>query len=379
MNITFRREDLEFGVRTVSHALGGRTAMPILSGIKLTTLGQEIEFSATDLERAIRCRVPAQVETRGSAVLPGQLLAQLVGRLPAVTEAQLEAVDAQVRLRCGPATFELPLLPAEDYPQLPEPVSDPLGQIPTEQFLRALAQTAFAALKASETTRLALTGVDIVLKEGAAKFAATNGYRLAIKRVPVLNLPERYEGSLLVDAGILADVHRVLSGLPVETTTLYVETGQVHFQVGSVTFSCRLIQEQFPDFERVIPKDNQIGLFLPREEFLETLRRMELFAAAESGAVTLRATAQSTSLEVSAASRERGKSLEPVELTRPPARGIEIAFKAEYLIDALRRMESDQVALWLSAPERAGLLEPAGNIAQADEGFLYVCMPVRLL
>ncbi|MGQ9699719.1 MAG: DNA polymerase III subunit beta [Candidatus Bipolaricaulaceae bacterium] len=379
MNITFRREDLEFGVRTVSHALGGRTAMPILSGIKLTTLGQEIEFSATDLERAIRCRVPAQVETRGSTVLPGQLLAQLVGRLPAVTEVQLEAMDAQVRLRCGPATFELPLMPVEDYPQLPEPVSDPLGQIPTHQFLQALAQTAFAALKASETTRLALTGVDIVFKEGAAKFAATNGYRLAIKRVPVLNLPERYEGSLLVDAGILADVHRVLSGLPVENTTLYVETGHVHFQAGPVTFSCRLIQEQFPDFERVVPKDNQIGLFLPREEFLETLRRMELFAAEESGAVTLRATAQSTSLEVSAASRERGKSLEKVELTRPPARGIEIAFKAEYLIDALRRMESDQVALWLSAPERAGLLEPAGNLAQADEGFLYVCMPVRLL
>lgn len=379
MNITFRREDLEFGVRIVSHALGGRTAMPILSGIKLTTLGQETEFSATDLERAIRCRVPAQVETRGSAVLPGQLLAQLVGRLPAVTDVQLEAMDAQVRLRCGPATFELPLMPVEDYPQLPEPVSDPLGQIPTHQFLQALAQTAFAALKASETTRLALTGVDIVFKEGAAKFAATNGYRLAIKRVSVVNLPERYEGSLLVDAGIMADVHRVLSSLPVESTTLYVETGHVHFQAGPVTFSCRLIQEQFPDFERVVPKDNQIGLFLPREEFLETLRRMELFAAEESGAVTLRATAQSTSLEVSAASRERGKSLERVELTRPPAGGIEIAFKAEYLIDALRRMESDQVALWLSAPERAGLLEPAGNIAQADEGFLYVCMPVRLL
>ncbi len=379
MNVTLRREDLEFGVRTVSHALGGRTAMPILSGIKLIPFGQEMEFAATDLERAIRCRVPAQVETRGSAVLPGQLLAQLVGRLPAVAEVQLQVLDAQVRLRSGPATFELPLLSAEDYPALPEPVSDPVGQIPSAQLLQAIAQTAFAALKASETTRLALTGVDIVLKDGGAKFAATNGYRLAIKRVPILGLPERYEGSLLVDAGIMTDVHRVLSGLSVENAVVYVETGQVHFQAGPVTFSCRLIQEQFPDFERVIPKDNQIGLFLPREDFLETLRRTELFAAEESGAVTLRAAAQSTALEVSAASRERGKSQEVVELVRAPARGIEIAFKAEYLIDALRRMESDQVALWLSAPERAGLLEPAGDISPADEGFLYVCMPVRLL
>ncbi len=379
MNVTLRREDLEFGVRTVSHALGGRTAMPILGGIKLSTVGNEVEFAATDLERAIRCRVPAQVETRGTVVLPGQLLSQLVGRLPAVPEVHLTSVDAQVRLLCGSATFELPVLSAEDFPQLPEPVSDPLGRISTTQLLQAITQTAFASLKASETTRLALTGVDIVLRDGEAKFAATNGYRLAIKRIPVLNLPERYEGAFLVDAGILTDLHRVLSGFALENTALYGEPGQLHFQAGPVTFSCRLIQEQFPDFERVVPKDNPIGLFLPREEFLETLRRTELFAAEESGAVTLRATAQSTTLEVSAASREHGKSLEAVELVRPPARGIEIAFKAEYLIDALRRMESDQIALWLSAPERAGLLEPAGNISQADEGFLYVCMPVRLL
>lgn len=379
MNVTLRREDLEFGVRTVSHALGGRTAMPILSGIKITALGDGLEFAATDLAKAIRCRVPAQVRARGTTVLPGQVLSQLVGRLPAVPEVELESLDAQTRLRCGSSTFELPVLAVDEYPQLPEPTTDPLGRIALSQLLQAIHQTAFAALKASETTRLALTGVDIVFKEGGAKFAATNGYRLAIKRVPVLDLPDRYEGAFLVDAGILSDLHRVLSGLPEDYVSVYAEAGQIHFQAGPVLFSARLIQEQFPDFERVIPKDNPIGLFLPREEFLETLRRTELFAAEESGAVTLRATAQSTALEVSAASRERGKSQEVVELVRPPARGIEIAFKAEYLIDALRRMESEQVALWLSAPERAGLLEPAGNLAPEDEGFLYVCMPVRLL
>lgn len=262
MNATLRREDLEFGVRTVSHALGGRTAMPILSGIKLTTLGEEVEFAATDLEKAIRCRVPAQVRARGATVLPGQVVSQLVGRLPEVPEVELESLDAQTRLRCGPSTFELPVLSAEEF-QLPEPTTDPLGRIPLPQLLQAIAQTAFAALKASETTRLALTGVDIVFKEGGAKFAATNGYRLAIKRVPVLDLPDRYEGAFLVDASILSDLHRVLSGIVADYVSIYTEAGQIHFQAGPVLFSARLIQEQFPDFERVIPKDNPIGLFLP--------------------------------------------------------------------------------------------------------------------
>jgi len=146
-----------------------------------------------------------------------------------------------------------------------------------------------------------------------------------------------------------------------------------------VVFSSRLIQEEFPDFERVIPRDNDLGLFLPREEFLATLRRLEITAAEESGAVTLRADPATDTLEISSVSREKGMGSERIRLVKPPLRGIEVAFKAEYLIDALRRMESDQVVLWLSAPDRAGLLEPAGDIAPEDQGFLYVCMPVRLL
>ncbi|MDD3748710.1 MAG: hypothetical protein PHX35_05065, partial [Candidatus Bipolaricaulis anaerobius] len=84
-------------------------------------------------------------------------------------------------------------------------------------------------------------------------------------------------------------------------------------------------------------------------------------------------------LELAAASKDKGQGQESVQLLKTPQKSMEIAFRAEYLIDALRRMESDQVALWLSAPERAGLIEPAGEIAAGDAGFIYVCMPVRLL
>lgn len=379
MNITCRRTDLEFGVRTVSHALGGRTAMPILSGIRLETRDHEVELSCTDLERAIRCRIPAKVQRPGVAVLPGQVLSQLVSRLPETEEAVVESMDNQARLTCGKSAFELPVLSVEEFPQLPQPKEGPLARADLARFLQALSQTTFAALKASETTRLALTGVDIVIRDGGAKLAATNGYRLAIKRIPLEDVPDTYEASFLVDAAVLADLLRVMSGISADSLGVYADSGQLHFEAGPILFSSRLIQEQFPDFERVIPKENDLGLFLPRLSFLEVLRRTEIFAAEESGAVTLKVEAQGTVLAISAASRERGKGHEDVELVRPASRAIEIAFKAEYLIDALRRMESDQVALWLSAPERAGLLEPAGDMAPADEGFIYVCMPIRLL
>ncbi|MCX7750201.1 MAG: DNA polymerase III subunit beta [Candidatus Bipolaricaulota bacterium] len=377
MEIVCRREDLAFGVRTVGHALGGRTAMPILGGIRLHGEKGGLELWATDLERSIRCRIPAQVKGSGTVVLPGQVLAQLVGRLPEVDTVELRDADGRARLSCGRASFELPTLPAEEFPATPAPSGKPVGQIALPALLQAVAQTAYAALRASETTRLALTGVDIVLRDGAAKFAATNGYRLAIKRIPVEGFSDAYEGEFLIDAAVLGDLARVLAGVNEAKVAVYADGGQPHFSAGPVLFSCRTIQEQFPDYERVVPKDSEIGLFASRAELLDALRRLEITAAEESGAVTLKAVG--SELEITSASKDRGQGREVLPLLKPPAKGIEIAFKAEYLIDALRRMESAQVALWLTAPERAGLLEPAGEIAPGDEGFIYVCMPVRLL
>jgi len=338
-----------------------------------------MELAATDLQRAILCRVPAEVQGEGAVVCPGQVLSQLVARLPEADRVSLSEVDGKVRLKCGEAVFDLLTLAADEFPELESPGGDPLCRLPLADLLRAISQTAFAALKASETTRLALTGVDLVFRDGALKLAATNGYRLAIKKVPVEDLPEGYDGAFLVDAQTLGDLHRVLSGVDAEAVEIYAEEGQLHFSAGPVLFSTRLIQEQFPDFERVIPRDNEIGLFLPREAFLEALRRMEITATEESGAVTIKAAADETAVEVYSASKDKGEGHERVRLAKAPGKDIEIAFKAEYLIDALRRMDSEQVALWLSAPERAGLIEPAGDIAPGDEGYIYVCMPVRLI
>lgn len=377
MEIVCRREDLVFGVRTVSHALGGRTAMPILGGIRLQGEKAEVELTSTDLERAIRCRIAAQVQAAGTVVLPGQVLSQLVSRLPEADTVELREEDGRARLVCGRASFDLLTLPADEFPEGTRPGGKPVGRMALGALLQGISQTAFAALRASETTRLALTGVDIVLRDGAAKLAATNGYRLAIKKVAVDGLAEGYEGSFLVDATVLGDLSRVLSGVAEEEVAVYTDGGQLHFAAGPVFFSCRTIQEQFPDFERVVPKDSEIGLFAPRVELLETLRRLEVFAAEESGAVNLKVAGPE--LEMTAASKDKGQGREAVQLLKTPAKGVEIAFRAEYLIDALRRMESDQVAIWLSAPERAGLIEPAGEIASGDEGFIYVCMPVRLL
>ncbi len=379
MEFVCAREDLIFGVRTVGYALATRSSMPILGGIRLQARSSGLELGSTDLERSVRCQIPAKVTTEGAMVCPGQVLTQLSTRLPGDAEITLSESEGKVRVRCGEADFELLSFPVDEFPTLPTPPDNALCRIPREKMMQAITQAAFAALKASETTRLALTGVDLLFSAGSMKLAATNGYRLAVKRVPVSQLPEDFEGSFLVDAQILNDLQRSLGSGGAEEVVLYEDQGQLHVESGPILFSSRLIQEQFPDFERVVPKDSQLGLYLSREALLETLRRIEITAAEESGAVTLKVTEKETAVELSSASKEKGAGKERVRLAKPAEKSLEIAFKAEYLIDALRRMGSDEVALWLSETDRAGLLEPSGDIAPEDEGFIYVCMPVRLI
>ena len=381
MDFVCVKNDLVFGVKLSSYALGTRSSMPILSGLKMEIEGNRLRLYATDLERAVRCEITIDNQAGDEAVvLNGAVLSQIAAHLPEDERITLKT-DAEngtvVKLRCGEASFDLPTLPVEDYPEVPSLPQTKIASLKVKSFHQGLDQTAFATLKAAETTRLSLTGVDVVLKSASLKMVATNGYRLAMKTVGVDEVFE--EGEYLIDASVLTDLDRVLSQVEEETVDLYKGEGQLFFQSGGVTFMARTIAEEFPDFERVIPKENTISLVFDRRSFLETMQRIEITAAEESGAVTLRVANEESAARINSADKVKGEAEERVRLKKVPQGEIEVSFKAEYLIDALKRMHSEETVLWLSSSEKAGLIEPSGEkIAPEDEGFLYVCMPVRL-
>jgi DNA polymerase-3 subunit beta len=381
MDFSCTKNDLVAGVKLASYALGARTSMPILSGMKMELSGKRLSLQSTDLERAVRCEIPIENEHKDeSVVLNGTVLTQIAAHLPEDERVTLKTDSTNgsvVKVRCGEASFDLPTLPVEDYPQIPELPKEQIATLKLAQFHRAFEQTAFACLKAGETTRLSLTGVDLVLTGKALKMVATNGYRLAMKTVEAGDVVAETE--YLIEAGVLADLDRVLSQIGAEEVHLHKGDGQVFFHAGNVTFMAKTIAEEFPDFERVIPKDNPIGLVFDRRALLEALQRIEITAAEESGAVTVRVTPDESAARINSSSKEKGEAEERVRLKKVPGKGLEISFKAEYLIDAVKRMSSEEVAFWLAAPEKAGLLEPHGDrISLDDAGFLYVCMPVRL-
>jgi DNA polymerase-3 subunit beta len=381
MEFMCMKKDLVFGVKLASYALGTRSGMPILSGLKMETKGNRLHICTTDLEQAIRCEIPIENNVNDeTAVLNGTVLSQIAAHLPQDEKLTIRT-DSQdgavVKLRCGEAMFDLPTLPAEDYPKIPSLPEKKIAVIEAKRFHNSLDQTAFSSLKAGETTRLSLTGVDIVLKDSTLQMIATNGYRLALKKVEAKEVLE--EGEYLIEASVLTNLDRVLSQLGADTVELYKGEGQLFFQASGTTFMAKTIAEEFPDFDRVIPKDSKISLVFNRHALLEALQRIEITAAEESGAVVFRATDEESAVQINSSSKSKGEAAERVRLEKVPSGTIEISFKAEYLIEVLKRMASTEIVLWLSAKDKAGLVEPYGdNLAAEDEGFLYVCMPVRL-
>ena len=141
----------------------------------------------------------------------------------------------------------------------------------------------------------------------------------------------------------------------------------------------RTIAEEFPDFDRVIPKNNSISLIFDRKTLLDALQRIEITAAEDSGAISMKAMPEESAVVVASSSRDKGEAEERVRLQNVPTQGIEISFNASLVIDGLKHLASDEVGFWLEAPLAAALMEPAGEkIPASDHGFLYVCMPVNL-
>jgi DNA polymerase-3 subunit beta len=352
--------------------------MPILGGIKLAVKGDALTLSATDLERAIVCSVPIENQGEGGAVvLNGEILLKVINVLPA-DGVQIKMAEAgeRVVITSGEATFDLLLMALEDYPEISTPPQKRYAALERAHLQRGLEQTAFAAMSAKETSRLNLTGIDLVFQDAMVKMVATNGYRLAY-REEKLTEPVAQPGEHLVSADALKDLSIILTGLTDEQIVLYHEGSHLFFQAEQVLFMARLISEEYPDFDRVIPKGNKIGLHLDRQTLLSALQRTQITTATESGAVLFRA--QGEKLRLSSSSVEKGQTEEMLTLHKSVSE-IAISFRGEYLIDALRRMSSNQVVFWLADPESAGLLEPAGDDSSAenDRGFLYVCMPIRM-
>ena len=367
MHITCEQPHLARGVQTVQRAISARTTMPILGNILLETAKDKIKLAATDLELGIQTEIPAMIKQGGAITLSARVLGDIVSNLAeAPVEIKVGENGTQAEIRCEEAEFEIPGVPATDFPLIPDPDATLVVNVDAGLLRTMVRQTVFAV--SADDTRPFLTGVFFTLDGDTLRLVATDGGRLALRTVELPRGSEQKFG-VIVPAKTMQELARALGGAGGEVAVALAEN-HLTFTLPEVRLVSRLIAGQFPNYQQVIPQSHKQRLHLNTERFLRAIRRAHI--TARDSANVVRLVAKDSELTVTSNTPEVGKTTERVPV-RSEGESVQVAFNARYLIDCLSILETDELVLELSGPLTPGAIRPAGQ-----QDYVYVLAPVRV-
>lgn len=369
MEISVHRSALAKELQLVQGIVERKNSVPILSNVLVEARGTRLQISATDLDVSLVCGCAAEVKAEGAVTLSARKLYEIVRNLP---EAELRLSlekDSWTRIRCAQSDFRVAGLPREDFPSLPETRHGRSVALPAG-LLRALIQrTAFAIT--AEDARYYLAGALLMLEKDSASMVATDGHRLAWAQRR-LTTPLSEALRLLIPRKAISELGRLMEEVG-NDDTVALQRSDTHllFEVAGRTLASKLVEAQFPAFEKVIAVTGNKKLVLGREQLQSAIRRVSLLSSERGKAVRL--ALQPGSLELSASSPELGEARETLACDFA-GEATEVGFNAQYLLDFLQGVGGNDVELQLTDAESQGLLRPAAD----EEGdYRYVVMPMR--
>ncbi|HLZ95579.1 MAG TPA: DNA polymerase III subunit beta [Candidatus Dormibacteraeota bacterium] len=369
MKVTCRPSVLGQALQVVSRAISSRTTLPILNNILIETTSEGLALTATNLEIGIRKVVPAEVAMEGSTTAPARLLTDFVSTLPDQDlELTLDGATQSLGLKCARFDTHIKCIEAEEFPPGPRPDEGDRLEVPLDELIKAIEQTQMAA--STDEARPVLTGVLVQIQAGNLTLAATDGHRLAVRKLPAQGAGD-LEASLIVPARALAELARVLKGEPGRVELIISKArNQIFFKAGNSELTSRLIDGKYPNYAQVIPSKSSTAVRVATAELTQTVRAVSLFA--RDSANVIRVKAQQGAVVLSATTNEVGDSRAEMPADVEGSE-IQIAFNARYVLDALGVIGEDEVELLFDGPLSPGLLRPPGK-----EHYLYVIMPVRV-
>ena len=386
-----RRSDLVAALQTVERAVSTRQTIPVLGGVLLTAEGGQLRLYATDLELAVECAIPAQVEEAGAAVVEARYLHQVVRRLEEGEVIIEKAADSGVVNVMAPGSrLSLQYQPADDFPRLAEVEEGTSFNIRRSTLLSMIRATLFAA--ATDPGRPFLTGVLFEVEPEEIRLVATDGNRLAFRRHVWIDgeKPPLAPWKAIVPGRSLGELMRGAGSIPVpqrdagddagdeEDHEVKVEADrkEISFTWPNYRLTTRLIEGQFPNYRPVIPAQQRLSIVVPRDPFLAALERTAVLSRTGTAFTTL--TLENGILRLRSREAEVGEIDEqiPVHYEEAP---FETAYQARFLTEALRVLDTENVVLGLEASLSPGTIRPQLEPGQSgNDQYVYVMMPIRL-
>lgn len=378
MNISLAKNDLISALQIVSKGLSTKPQTPILSGIYMTAKEGQLELQTTNYELGFILTIPAEIHSTGTAVLPGKYLTEFARKLPAEeVSIDTDSSDGLAVIQSGAARFTLRTMEISDFPVLHRMDGTLHFTIKDRTLARLVKKSAFACLREEQRDRRPIfTGCQLEVEGKDVTFAATNVHRLAVKSEQL----EEDAGQIrvIIPAKFLEEVTRTVSSEVPADIHVTCSYNQVSMSSGSIYMTARLIEGTFPDYRRVIPREENIRtkVTLDAASFASAVDRASLIARTDQYNIVKLSFAQGL-MRISSNSPEIGEAEEtiPAEVTGDD---VTIAFNASYLMDALKSLDSDTCILSLQGSNEQGVnLSPMTIREEADPNYIYIVTPVR--
>jgi DNA polymerase III subunit beta len=369
MRFTISREKLQEGLTAVAPSIPAKTTLPVLANILLETTERGIRLSGTDLDIAVSTEVTADIETAGAITIPAKKLSEIARELPPAPVKIAAIGEQRIALECGRSKFKLLGLPRDEFPTFPQVRFQDSWRVKSADLQKLISHTSFAV--STEESRPILNGVLWELRADHMRMVATNGHRLTRMDVPISTVGTG-SSDLIVPPKALDQVRRLF---PAEEE-LEIAQGDNHlgFRSPFTSVFTRLIEGPYPNYEQVIPRDNDRVAISDKIALTSALKRMSVIASDQTHRIRL--SFNSALLRFSVQTPDLGEAQDelPIRFTGDP---LDIGFNANYLLEILRYIPTDEVRLTLKAPERAVTIEPEAWSDSAS--YLCLVMPLRLM
>jgi DNA polymerase-3 subunit beta len=381
MRITCQQDHLSRGLAIVSRAVGGRTTLPVLNNVYLASDGERLKLAATNLEIGITTWVPGRVEAEGQLTVPARLLTDFVNSLPGGQAVELEGNTRShsLHITSGRYNANIKGIDAEEFPPIPSAEDRPTIRLAASLLKEMIGQVAFSAAK--DESRPVLAGVNLKVDESHLTMAAADGFRLSLREAELeRGLPERLD--IIIPARALTELARLLGDSEEDVeVTVTSNRSQILFRVrgetGDVNLVSRLLEGQFPDLQRVIPKTYTTKVTVKRAEFATATRIAALFARDAANVIRLELKPGAEggltpgTVSISANAAEVGDNQGELDATVEGEESY-ISFSSEFLSDVLGVLPTDEIAVEMTGP-----LSPAIVRGLGLPDYTHVIMPMH--
>lgn len=363
MKIKINQRDLAKHINIAQKGISSRTTLQILDGILLETHKDKLKLTGTDLEMSIETYVDCEIEREGSIVVNSRIFGDIIKKLPD-SPIYIDIDNNNINIKCENSEFNILGNSAKEYPDLPIVLEHTTFQFPNDLFKSAIRQTVFATTQ--DETRPSLTGVLLEIVDETISFVALDGYRLALRKLPIKS---NVEIKIIIPGRALNELNKIIEDND-SNMEIAAAPGHVVFNIGDTIVYSRLLEGQFFNYKEIIRKEHKTSAIVNKKAFQDSLERASLLAKEEKANLVKLSIVDGQILIKS--NSEIGNVNETI-MAEVSGENINIAFNSRYILEGIKVIDAEDIQLNLMGSLNPCIIKPL-----QDENYTYLVLPVRL-